>query len=1145
MMHSILKRAVLLSLLVLLGMTTTALAASDDLITEPITIHLTAPGTLSSRIGSNKKLLITDLSISGAMNIHDVQFLREMAGCTDDNWQPTGGHLLRLDLSEASLVAGNEKIRVNFIQEGQFYSYTQTNIYNGKHISNSLFAELTALQSIILPQGITKIGWNSFRCCPALTSVTFPSTLTSIGTEAFQKCTSLTEVSLPLQMQDIGYRAFCECTSLRTVTARQGLKVIDKEAFNGCTALTTLDLPSGLRHIEYKAFYGCSALQGVSLPSGLKYVGSQAFEGCTALEWVSGYMAADTIDSYAFNGCYNLRSVNLSQASTKHIGYAVFEQCYALREVRLPSTLQLISGQAFYNCDSIEALTLPSSLDSIGEEAFASCEGLKSLRFLSSNVRMGRNAFSFCRSLESVTLPEHQTKISNACFFNCEALKSIDLPYGLTAIDDAAFQDCHNLTAVSLPNTLGSIGNKAFYNCFSLPSLTLPSSVRAIGAYAFSNCYKLQSVQCYAPAPPAIGSNAFPRGTYSKATLYVPQGTRIDYFLLDEWGNFGEVREFDPTRDSIRTKSAGTLYQLVDPYWKCRMTDLSASGPLDITDIQCIREMAGCYQPDGTKHDGQLTCLDLSNAQLVSSQLTQEVYFRNLGSRTAQITSDGPQALFAYLEDLQRVALPSNLTSIGESTFRWCQSLDSVALPGKLRSIGDYAFEQCGQLGRIKLPYSLTSIGASAFRSCGKLTTLNLPGELQSLGSLALSDCSGLQEIYTYRQTPASAGEDTFSGTSSDCTLFVPQGSIDQYRKATGWSSIGHIVEIGPVTVAVKKAGTLASLIAPAQKYKATTLTVTGLLNSKDIQYIREMAGCYKADGTRYAGHLQNLDIKNTRLVAGGGNVPVYNFRGDSVLVASIGSNGSHTALFACLDKLQTVVFSDKATSVGNCTFEDCTSLASAQLPSSVTSIGKRAFSGCRSLTEAPLPSGVTDIGEYAFSKCSGLKRLMLPAGISQISNGAFSYCGFTWVHFPAGLQIIGGEAFAFCEHLQSVALPASVTELGECAFYCCWDLASVYMRNPEQPFLGNGGGHFKGVSSECILYVPQGSLDAYRGSELALYFRDIQEFDATDITQQPASAGASEVSRHSVSGLRQDRHAQGISIVRYSDGTVRKVVSK
>ena len=209
-MNSILKRACLLSLLTLLCMASTALAADDNLITELIPIHLTAPGTLSTRIGSNKKNLITNLSVSGAMNIHDVQFLREMAGCLDDNGQPTGGHLQHLDLSAASLVAGEDEIRVNLYEEDHWYKYTQVSINDGKRIRTSLFRDLFSLQSIILPEGITEVGWMSFRYCPALTSVTFPSTLTNIDDEAFCRCTALTEVSLPSQAQTIGLKGILE-----------------------------------------------------------------------------------------------------------------------------------------------------------------------------------------------------------------------------------------------------------------------------------------------------------------------------------------------------------------------------------------------------------------------------------------------------------------------------------------------------------------------------------------------------------------------------------------------------------------------------------------------------------------------------------------------------------------------------------------------------------------------------------------------------------------------------------------------------------------------------------------------------------------------------------------------------------------------
>ncbi len=1191
-MNSILKRAVLSSLLMLLCIVPTAQAASDNLITEPIPIHLTAPGTLSSRIGNSKKFLITNLSVSGAMNIHDVQFLREMAGCLDDNWQPTGGHLQHLDLSAASLVAGEDEIRVNLNLEEHMNAYTRVRIYDEKSISTGLFQELTALQSIILPEGITWVGHDSFRCCPALTSVTFPSTLTSIGSQTFKRCTALTEVSLPSQVQTIGYQVFCDCISLRTVTARQGLKDIGSKAFEGCTALTTLNLPSGLRHIESQAFSGCTALRGMSLPTGLKYVGFQAFRGCTALEWVSGYMAADTIDSSAFGGCPSLRTVNLSLASTKYIGHEAFDGCKALREVSLPSTLRLIAEEAFLGCDSIESLTLPANLDSIGEMAFYHCDGLKSLRFLSSNVRMGRYAFANCESLESVTLPEHQTTISNYCFYSCKALKSIDLPYGLTTIDDGAFNNCYNLTSVSLPNTIDSIGIGAFSSCDNLARLTLPSSVRAIGKSAFYGCYKLTSVQCYAPTPPAIGSDAFPKGTFSDATLYVPQGTRLDYFLLDEWGNFGEVREFDATQASITVAQAGTLNQRVDPYWKDKITRLAVSGTLDITDIQCIREMAGCYQANGLRHEGQLQHLDMQGASLTGSDRVLPVYFRNLGSSDARIYTDGSTCyLLAYLEGLRSVELPRSLTAIGPGTFRWCGSLTQVTLPDRLEQIGDRAFQKCAALASLDLPTTLTSIGEEALDGCGSLTTLTLEAGVREIGDFALSDCSGLQTLYAYMPRPVGQGSGTFSGVSDDCVTFVPQGTLTLYRQAPGWSSLKHIVEMGPTEVHLEKAGTLYSQIDPVLRDKISALKVSGPMDIFDIETIRQMAGCYDKEGNKTRGHLQHIDLSGARLTDCGTSMPIFMANQKEMQEMKIGSDGTPEYILAFLDdvlsvalptslyttgsnilrgcgSLTSVTLPASLRSVGDYAFESCHSLQAVDIPSGVTSIGQHAFSGCRSLGTVTLPSGVRTINQSTFAGCSGLRSVTLPSGLKGIAAQAFASCSsLAEPKWPSGLRVIGDYAFAYCDglksltlpsglgsigahafencgHMTTVTLPASVREIGSCAFYCCWEVASVYACNPT-PVDVSDGGTFKGVSGQCILYVPQGSLDAYRSSAWIYYFSEMREFDATPVGPVPAGQGASEVSRYSTDGQRQTAPARGVSIIRYSDGTVRKVINQ
>ena len=53
------------------------------------------------------------------------------------------------------------------------------------------------IKTIIIPEGVTKIGQSAFRSCKELTAVTLPSTLQSIEADAFRGCSVLTTVTIP------------------------------------------------------------------------------------------------------------------------------------------------------------------------------------------------------------------------------------------------------------------------------------------------------------------------------------------------------------------------------------------------------------------------------------------------------------------------------------------------------------------------------------------------------------------------------------------------------------------------------------------------------------------------------------------------------------------------------------------------------------------------------------------------------------------------------------------------------------------------------------------------------------------------------------------------------------------------------------
>ena len=135
----------------------------------------------------------------------------------------------------------------------------------------------------------------------------------------------------------------------------------------------------------------------------------------------------------------------------------------------------------------------------------------------------------------------------------------------------------------------------------------------------------------------------------------------------------------------------------------------------------------------------------------------------------------------------------------------------------------------------------------------------------------------------------------------------------------------------------------------------------------------------------------------------------------------------------------------------------------------------------------------------------------------------------------------LGDGAFSGCSGLTSLTIPSGVTSIGGWAFYGCSGLTSIYVYPENLPELGTG--IFNGCDAKnCTVYVPKGTYDAYKSSEFG-YFEKIVEFDASGIDKVTTSTNAKEVSRYSANGQRLSAPAKGLNIVKYSDGSVKKVV--
>ena len=136
----------------------------------------------------------------------------------------------------------------------------------------------------------------------------------------------------------------------------------------------------------------------------------------------------------------------------------------------------------------------------------------------------------------------------------------------------------------------------------------------------------------------------------------------------------------------------------------------------------------------------------------------------------------------------------------------------------------------------------------------------------------------------------------------------------------------------------------------------------------------------------------------------------------------------------------------------------------------------------------------------------------------------------------------LGDYVFNGCSGLTSLTLPSSVTAIGSQAFKHCSGLTSIYVYMEKLPETGSN--LFLGCDEKnCTVYVPKGTGDAYFRSAEFGYFYNIVEFDATGIDKVATSADVKEVSRYSANGQRLSAPAKGLNIVKYSDGSVKKVV--
>ena len=376
-------------------------------------------------------------------------------------------------------------------------------------------------------------------------------------------------------------------------------------------------------------------------------------------------------------------------------------------------------------------------------------------------------------------------------------------------------------------------------------------------------------------------------------------------------------------------------------------------------------------------------------------------------------------------------------------------------------------------------------------------------------------------------------------------------------------------------------AGTLPQRISSDEKNLITSLKINGEINGTDLGFIREMAGrSVKGEdmepGKKTEGKLSILDLSDAKIVSGGDPYyQEYDYMEDRYDNYFTKDNEIGYKTFWYCDVLTSVTLPSSLTEIGERAFDKCWNLASVTFPSTLVTIGEGSFADCPKLASVTFPTGLTSIGRIAFLACFKLTDVTFPSSLTEIGEAAFEMCGFKTLTLPSGLTEIGQAAFASCTRLKSLTLSPSLTSIGIEAFDGCDNLRTLtipsgltsidslkkydYEFQESVPIFGApsiesvyvgwqipipAGDFFKGFDiSKCTLYVPLGTKQAYSETEVWRDYGEIKEYDVSGVDKVDNYSEAKEVSRYSLDGQRLSAPVKGLNIVRYSNGSIKKVV--
>jgi len=296
------------------------------------------------------------------------------------------------------------------------------------------------IREIVIENGITNIGNCAFSECYNVESISIPDSVTKIGESIFysisgMKCDKLTSVNIPASVTSIGGCAFWG-TGLTSIDIPDSVTKIGSFAFKDCANLTSAVLPSGLEVIEMGLFNNCTKLESISIPESVSEIQKDALQGT---KWLTLQKAENPLVI---------------------VNHLVLDGTNCKGDVIIPEGIDRIENYAFHENKNSFTVKLPDTIKVIAEGAFM-YSGLTNINFPEGLTTIEMSAFS-CTKLSDVVLPESLTSMDIAVFMGCSNLVSVHFPSSMKTLPNQTFYACTFKNDFTVQESIETIGEGAF-----------------------------------------------------------------------------------------------------------------------------------------------------------------------------------------------------------------------------------------------------------------------------------------------------------------------------------------------------------------------------------------------------------------------------------------------------------------------------------------------------------------------------------------------------------------------------------------------------------------------------------------------------------------------------------------------------------